>query len=143
MQPTFGVEHSDGHRVSHAEAAAVNLANWDDRVPIHGRHYDGLRLLPADPTALTDVVRRDLPVLAELLGAAPGDPRPLAGRSLAHLQCHLGTDTVSLARAGASVLGLDFSRAALDVAARLSEACGVEARWVESDVLDAAAARRG
>ena len=48
MQPAVDVEHSDGHRVSHAEASAVNLANWDDRVPIHERHYDGLRLLPAD-----------------------------------------------------------------------------------------------
>lgn len=140
MQPAFDVEHSDGHRVTHAEAAAVNLANWDDRVPIHERHYDGLRLLPADPTALTDVVRRDLPVLASLLGAEPDDPRPLAGRSVAHLQCHVGTDTVSLAHAGASVVGLDFSQAALDVAARLSAACGVDARWVRSDVLDAAAA---
>ncbi|MGC5075953.1 class I SAM-dependent methyltransferase [Agrococcus sp. DT81.2] len=140
MQDAFDAEHSDGHRVSHSEASAVNRANWDDRVPIHELHYESLRLLPEDPTALTDVVRRDLPVLAGLLGADPDDPLPLAGRSLAHLQCHIGTDTVSLAHAGASVIGLDFSQPALDVAARLSAACRVDARWVRSDVLDAAAA---
>ncbi|WP_405216344.1 class I SAM-dependent methyltransferase [Agrococcus sp. Ld7] len=140
MQDNSDAAHSDGHHISHEEGVAVNRANWDDRVPIHQRHYDGLRILPQDPLALTDVVRRDLPVLARLLGAAADDARPLAGRSLAHLQCHIGTDTVSLAHAGASVIGLDFSEPALEVAARLSDACGIDARWVHSDVLDAAAA---
>ncbi|WP_347757384.1 class I SAM-dependent methyltransferase [Agrococcus sp. ProA11] len=140
MQDLTDAQHSDGHRVSHADASAVNRANWDDRVPIHARHYDGLRILPGNPSALTDVVRRDLPVIARLLGAAADDPRPLAGRSLAHLQCHIGTDTVSLAYAGASVIGLDFSTVALEVAAELSTTCGVDARWVHSDVLDAASA---
>lgn len=140
MQDTTDAEHSDGHRVSHDEAAAVNRANWDDRVPIHARHYESLRILPQDPTALTDVVRRDLPVLGQLLGAGVDDPTPLAGRSLVHLQCHIGTDTISLAHAGASVIGLDFSAPALEVASGLSDACGIDARWVHSDVMDAAAA---
>ncbi len=140
MQDAPGAEHSDGHRVSHAEASAVNRANWDDRVPVHERHDDQMRLLRADPTTVTDTVERDLPVLASLLGVGAGHPRPLAGLRLAHLQGHVGTDTVSFANAGATVIGLDFSEPALEVAARLARDCGVAARWVRSDVLDAAAA---
>ncbi len=53
-----------------------------------------------------------------------------------HLQCHIGTDTVSLARLGARVTGVDFSPGALGVAHQLAGACGVEARFVESDLYD-------
>nr|WP_255633298.1 class I SAM-dependent methyltransferase [Demequina sp. TTPB684] len=56
---------------------------------------------------------------------------------MCHLQCHIGTDTVSLARAGARVTGIDFSPAALDAAAALAADCGVTADWIQTDVLDA------
>jgi len=57
-----------------------------------------------------------------------------------HLQCHIGTDTLSWARRGARVVGLDFSAKALEVAARLAQECGLRAEWVCADVYDAAAA---
>ena len=57
----------------------------------------------ADPDYLSDVVRFDLPRLGDVAG--------LRG---VHLQCHIGTDTVSLARLGARMTGLDFSPAAVD-----------------------------
>ena len=41
----------------------VNRANWDSRAPIHAKAY-GIEGLLADPTALSDVVRFDLPRLA-------------------------------------------------------------------------------
>ncbi len=111
-------------------ARGVNLQNWDDRVPLHERAY-GLDAFD-DPAHLSDVVRQDLAVLEPFLRG-----QTLRGTDLCHLQCHIGTDTVSLARAGARVTGVDFSASALDSAARLAKRIGVDATWVETDVLDA------
>ncbi|WP_062466968.1 class I SAM-dependent methyltransferase [Demequina maris] len=126
-------EAVDGVEVGWEDARAANLANWDDRVPLHVEAY-GLDAYAADPTHLSSVVRHDLPVLERHL-----DGGSLAGLDLCHLQCHIGTDTVSLARAGARVVGVDFSAPALEAAARLAEGLGIDARWVEGDVLDARA----
>lgn len=118
------------------QARDTNRANWDDRVPIHEGAYDIDAL--SDPDHRSGVVREDLPVLARWL---PGDS--LDGLDLCHLQCHIGTDTVSLAREGARVTGVDFSPAALASARALAGRLGVEATWVETDVLDARAAVTG
>ncbi|WP_439690334.1 class I SAM-dependent methyltransferase [Curtobacterium sp. SP.BCp] len=118
------------------QARDTNRANWDDRVPIHEGAYDIDAL--SDPDHRSGVVREDLPVLARWL---PGDS--LDGLDLCHLQCHIGTDTVSLAREGARVTGVDFSPAALASARALADRLGVEATWVETDVLDARAAVTG
>lgn len=123
----------DGVDVSWDEARATNLANWNDRVDIHVRGY-GIEAF-TDPSHLSQVVRTDLAVLERIL------PDGVRGLDVCHLQCHIGTDTVSLARAGAaSVVGVDFSAPALAAARDLAEASGVRAEWVETDVLDARAA---
>ncbi|WP_406245317.1 class I SAM-dependent methyltransferase [Microbacterium sp. M] len=114
-------------------ARAANRDNWDDRAALHEQAY-GLEGFD-DPDYLSDVIREDLPVLTSFLTDGS-----IAGLDVCHLQCHIGTDTVSLARAGASVTGVDFSRAALRTADRLAERAGASVRWVESDVLDARAA---
>jgi SAM-dependent methyltransferase len=54
-----------------------------------------------------------------------------------HLQCHIGTDTVSLARLGAHMSGLDFSPASLAEARGLAERLGLEIDFHEADVYDA------
>ena len=51
-----------------------------------------------------------------------------------HLQCHIGTDTVSLARLGASMTGLDFSGPAVGQARSLAARIGADARFVQADV---------
>ena len=57
---------------------------------------------------------------------------------MVHLQCHIGTDTLSLARLGArSVTGLDFSLPALEAAIRLARECGAIIDYVESELYDA------
>jgi SAM-dependent methyltransferase len=50
-----------------------------------------------------------------------------------HIQCHIGFDSIALARRGARVTGVDFSRTALAKAADLAERCGVEIEWVQAD----------
>lgn len=58
------------------------------------------------------------------------------GKSLLHLQCHFGQDTLSWARLGARVTGVDFSDAAIDLARELSTQTGLEARFVCCNLYD-------
>jgi SAM-dependent methyltransferase len=128
---------SDGHTdIDWDSARASNLANWEDRVPLHEEAY-GLGALD-DPGHLTSVVRTDLAALAPFLPDGT-----VSGLDVCHLQCHIGTDTLSLARAGARVTGVDFSPAALASAAALAARLGLDATWVETDVLEARAAVAG
>jgi len=60
----------------------------------------------------------------------------VAGARILHLQCHIGIDTLSLARLGAEVIGVDFSLVAIETARRLADELGVQATFVHSDVLD-------
>ena len=106
----------------------VNQANWDDRVPTHlASDYYSVQRYLAEPDFISDVVRFDLPRLGDVSG--------LRG---AHLQCHIGTDTVSLARLGASMTGLDFSGAAVEAAQTLASNTRADATFVQSDVYLAA-----
>ncbi|MGH3640793.1 MAG: class I SAM-dependent methyltransferase [Mycobacterium sp.] len=105
----------------------LNLANWEARVPLHlrpgGYDLDSFD----DPQHLSGVVRYDLPRLGDI-----------AGLDVVHLQCHIGTDTVSLARLGPrSVTGLDFSPSAIAAATTLATHAAPHVRFVESDVYDA------
>ena len=122
----------DGVDVGWEEARAANLANWEERVPLHVEGY-GVEAFAADPEHVSTVVRDDLPYL---LPHVPG--ASLAGLELCHLQCHIGTDTISLARLGARMTGLDFSAPAVAAATELSEATAAGADFVQADVYDAA-----
>jgi SAM-dependent methyltransferase len=64
-------------------------------------------------------------------------------KDLVHLQCHFGKDTLSWARLGARVTGLDFSEPAVKAAVELAREIGVDARFVTADVYDATAALDG
>jgi SAM-dependent methyltransferase len=102
----------------------TNREKWDERVPSHAASalygLDGV------------VAGRD-----DLRPWEDAELGPLAGTRLIHLQCHLGTDTVALARRGAQTVGLDFSEPALAIAADLGRRCGLEMEWVCADVYDA------
>jgi len=63
-----------------------------------------------------------------------GDVR---GKSLLHLQCHFGMDTMSWARLGADVTGLDFSDNAIETARQISAELEIPARFVCSNIYDA------
>lgn len=102
----------------------MNRANWDSRVPHHVAAY-GLEFFRDDADHLSGVVRFD----RQRLGS-------VEGLDVVHLQCHIGTDTASLARLGArSVTGLDFfSAPALVAAAKLAVTAGVNVEFVESEL---------
>ena len=59
----------------------------------------------------------------------------LAGRSVVHLQCNAGQDSLCLARRGAAVTGVDFSDEAVGFARGLSRDAGIEAEFVEAEVV--------
>jgi len=105
----------------------VNRENWDERVPAHvaSPGYQVQEFID-DPAHLSGVVRFDLPLLGDVAG--------LRG---VHLQCHIGTDTVSLARLGAHMTGLDFSAPAIGAARELAAATGADAAFVQAEVYDA------
>jgi SAM-dependent methyltransferase len=64
---------------------------------------------------------------------------PVEGRTLLHLQCHFGLDTLSWARLGARVTGIDFSSEAVAAARALARDVGVDARFIQSNLYDAPA----
>jgi len=105
----------------------VNRTNWDERAAVHAVSPEyGLHRFADDPAFLSRVVDFDRPRLGSL-----------DGQRVVHLQCHIGHDTLSLARLGAaSVVGVDFSAPALDVARRFTAGVpgGDRVRFVESDV---------
>lgn len=110
-----------------ATAREVNLANWEERASAHAASPDyGFDRFQTDPAFLSEVVTFDLPRLGDI-----------SGLDAVHLQCHIGTDTVSLARLGARMTGLDFSPAALKEGRRLAELAGAQVRFVESDLTSA------
>jgi SAM-dependent methyltransferase len=109
------------------EHLTVNRASWDERVPAHVASPDyAVERFLEDPSFLSGVVRFDLPLLGDIAG--------LRG---VHLQCHIGTDTLSLARLGASMSGLDFSAAALHEARTLAQATGAQIEYVQAELYDA------
>lgn len=116
------------HSAQVADYLDVNRANWDDRVPAHvaSAGYDVRQFLD-DPRFISGVVRFDLPLLGGV-----------GGMHGVHLQCHIGTDTVSLARLGASMAGVDFSGPAVAAARELADATGADATFVQANVYDAA-----
>lgn len=101
----------------------VNRRKWDESVPLH----------VAAPSYDVPAFLRGKSTLEPLEVAEMG---PVRGRSLLHLQCHFGLDTLSWARRGATVTGVDFSPAAIRAARRLAREAGIRATFVRSNVYD-------
>ena len=101
----------------------INRRNWDERAAIHARDTTGDYML--------DRFRAGEDALHAIEAAELGD---IFGKRVLHLQCHIGRDTLCLVRRGATVTGLDFSSAALNVARRLSDETGLKADFVEGTV---------
>ncbi len=112
------------------DSAEVNRLNWDERAPAHATSPDyHVADFADDPDYLSHVVRFDRQRLGDI-----------AGLHAVHLQCHIGTDTISLARLGAHMTGLDFSPSGLAEARRIAKLAGAEVDFVQADVYDAVSA---
>ncbi len=102
----------------------LNRRNWNDRVPLHvaSKAYD----VEGFKSGISSLSQQQI-----------DDVGPVTGKTLVHLQCHFGLDTLSWARLGADVTGLDFSEPAIEAARQLASDISVDARFVCADVYDA------
>ena len=105
------------------EQLQVNRTNWNERTPVHAasESYD-VEGFKAGRITLHDVERGEM-----------GD---VSGKTLLHLQCHFGLDTMSWARLGAKATGVDFSDAAIELARSLNSELNLDVRFICSNVYD-------
>ena len=101
----------------------TNLRYWNELVDIHAgsREYDLEGFLEGGSS------------LHSIELEALGD---VSGKSLLHLQCHFGLDTLSWARMGAEVTGVDFSENAIQLARHLAERVRIPARFIHCNLYD-------
>ena len=105
------------------EQVQVNRTNWNERTPVHAASelYD-VEGFKAGRMTLHDVELREV-----------GD---VSGKSLLHLQCHFGMDTMSWSRLGASATGVDLSDAAIGLARSLCGELNLDTRFICSNIYD-------
>jgi len=101
----------------------TNKKLWNDKVPVHLNSE--LYMLEAFMKGKSSLC----PVSTEQLG-------DIKGKSILHLQCHFGQDSLSMARMGAKVTGADFSKEAIQKAKELNSELGLDATFVEANVLE-------
>jgi SAM-dependent methyltransferase len=100
-----------------------NRRSWNAATPAHNSHkLDQANFLREGGSTL-------FPDELELLG-------DIAGRRLVHLQCNCGQDSLSLARLGASVTGVDIADEPIRFARQLAEDTGIDATFVRSDLFE-------
>ena len=101
----------------------INKQTWNKQVSVHleSDFYDMNGFL----NGKNSVPNIDL----ELLG-------DVKGKSILHLQCHFGQDTLSLARLGAQCTGIDLSDKAIEKAQELNTKLGLNANFVCCDVYE-------
>lgn len=111
------------------QAERNNQQLWDEIAPVHFNAYAEVQILRDGGIVLDEIELREI-----------GEVR---GKSLLHLQCHIGTDTLSWARQGALVTGVDFSAESLAHARQLAQELGLAATFVHSNIYDLRAALNG
>ena len=101
----------------------TNKARWNELVGLHAKseEYD----LEGFIAGRNSLHRVELDILGDV-----------AGKSLLHLQCHFGLDTINWARLGAKATGVDFSESAIELAREIAKKVGVDAEFVCSNVYD-------
>jgi SAM-dependent methyltransferase len=110
-------------REANRRRVRVNRRMWDESVPLHVRSAD------YDVAGFLDGQ-------SSLHALEVAEVGPVQGLSLLHLQCHFGLDTLSWARRGARVTGVDFSPAAIRAARDLARSAHLRARFVRSDIYE-------
>lgn len=102
----------------------LNRDSWNNRLDAHlDSEFYNLQAFRNGASSLNSIE-------LDLLG-------DVSGKSILHLQCHFGQDTLSLARMGADPVGVDLSDKAIEAAKALNGELGLKARFVDCDVYDA------
>jgi SAM-dependent methyltransferase len=103
------------------EYMKANQGWWNEAAQVHaqGEHYQ-LKEFKEGMTKLHGLEREEV-----------GD---VNGKKLLHLQCHFGMDTLSWARLGAHVTGIDYAEKAITIAQSLSEELGLDTTFLCTDV---------
>ena len=101
----------------------VNKATWNEKVKIHSKSelYD----MEAFKNGKSSLMSYELDTLGDV-----------AGKSLLHLQCHFGQDTLSWSRLGAKCVGVDISDEGIKLANELNDELALDAQFVCCNVLD-------
>ncbi len=106
---------------SNEDYLAINKNTWNTKTPVHlNSEFYGLEEFIKGKTSLKQI---ELDLLGEV-----------KGKKILHLQCHFGQDTLSLARMGAEVTGVDFSDTAIKEANLLTQKINQSARFICCDV---------
>ena len=105
------------------EYLKVNKESWNKRTEIHvNSEFYGQESFEKGRSTLNDI---ELNLLGDV-----------SGKSILHLQCHFGQDTLSLARMGAHVTGVDLSDKSIDFARKTAKKLGIKAEFVCCNVLE-------
>lgn len=106
-----------------ADYLSINRKAWDRRAEAHAksRFYNVPGFLKGD-TSLKEIELKEMP--------------EVNGQKLLHLQCHLGLDSLSWARKGAKVTGVDFSPVAIEEANRIKNEAKLDAEFVCQDIYE-------
>lgn len=101
----------------------INKATWNDKVKVHAKSdmYD----LEAFKTGKSSLMSYELEALVDV-----------SGKSLLHLQCHFGQDTLSWSRMGAKCTGIDLSDEGIKLAQNLNDELKLDAEFICCNVLD-------
>ncbi|WP_044399911.1 bifunctional 2-polyprenyl-6-hydroxyphenol methylase/3-demethylubiquinol 3-O-methyltransferase UbiG [Lacinutrix sp. Hel_I_90] len=103
----------------------VNKTTWNTKVKVHANSdlYD----MAAFKNGKSSLMSYELNALGDV-----------NGKSLLHLQCHFGQDTLSWSRRGAKAVGVDLSDEGIKLARALNEELNLDARFICCNVLDTA-----
>lgn len=103
----------------------ANIDRWDELAASHAGHayykVDDF-LANSNFSTLTPLEQEEVGNIQDL--------------RLLHLQCHIGTDTLSLARKGAHVTGVDYSEQSIQQARIIAQKAGIDAEFIQSDIYD-------
>lgn len=101
----------------------INLKTWNTKTNFHvSSDFYAIEQFKNGKTSLNEI---ELSLLGDV-----------KNKKILHLQCHFGEDTISLARLGAQMTGIDFSDKAISVAKNLAEELKIDARFICCDVYD-------
>jgi SAM-dependent methyltransferase len=109
--------------MDYQKAFETNRETWNKKVAIHAK--SDFYTIDSFKAGKTSLNKYELNALGDV-----------SGKSLLHLQCHFGQDTLSWTRMGAKCTGVDISEEAIALAQNLNTELGLDAQFVRCNVLD-------